>query len=145
MTLIAFIFFFLANSLERIQAYLDIEHEEPSSPDRKPPAAWPTTGDLVVNNLSARYTPDGPNVLHNLSFTVRSGEKIGVVGRTGSGKSSLALSLLRLIPADGEILFDDVDVTKINLDALRQAVTIIPQTPDLLVRFTIPATAVGVV
>lgn len=72
-------------------------------------------------------------MLHNVSFSIRSGEKVGVVGRTGSGKSSLTLSLLRLIPFDGEILFDGVDVGKINLEDLRRAVTIIPQAPDLLV------------
>lgn len=121
--------------MERIQAYLDIEHEEPSSVNRKPPAAWPTSGGLVVNQLSARYTSDGPNVLHDVSFSIRSGEKIGIVGRTGSGKSSLTLSLLRLIPFDGEILFDGVDVGKINLEDLRRAVTIIPQAPELLVCF----------
>lgn len=121
--------------MERIQDYIDIEHEEPFSPSKKPPAAWPTSGSLTINNLSARYSPEGPNVLHGLSFSVPSGSKIGVVGRTGSGKSSLTLSLLRLIPTEGEVLFDGRKTDDTNLEDLRGAVTIIPQQPELLVRF----------
>jgi ABC-type multidrug transport system fused ATPase/permease subunit len=65
-------------SLERIQAYLDIEQEPANTESGKPPASWPTSGDLSVQRLSARYTPDGPNVLHELSFEIKSGEKVGV-------------------------------------------------------------------
>ncbi|KAF9516655.1 hypothetical protein BS47DRAFT_1371638 [Hydnum rufescens UP504] len=119
-------------SLERIQAYLDIEQEPANTESGKPPASWPTSGDLSVQRLSARYTPDGPNVLHELSFEIKSGEKVGVVGRTGSGKSSLTLSFLRLIPTDGEIFYDGIPVSSINLEALRGSITIIPQQPELL-------------
>ncbi len=73
-------------SLERIHGYLGVEQEEKPSKDQEPPAYWPTSGELRVENLSARYSPDGPKVLHDLSFTVKSGERIGIVGRTGSGK-----------------------------------------------------------
>ncbi|KAF8309911.1 hypothetical protein DL93DRAFT_2230628 [Clavulina sp. PMI_390] len=121
-----------ANSLERIQGYLDIDHEAPPSAEGVPPAAWPTSGNLVVKDLSARYSADGPEVLHKLSFTIKSGEKVGVVGRTGSGKSSLTLSLLRLIPTEGDVLYDDRNTGTMNLEDLRKAVTIIPQQPELL-------------
>ncbi|KAF8309572.1 P-loop containing nucleoside triphosphate hydrolase protein [Clavulina sp. PMI_390] len=121
-----------AISLERIQQYLDIEHEAPPSAGGVPPAAWPTSGDIVVKDLSARYSTDGPEVLHKLSFTIKSGEKIGVVGRTGSGKSSLTLSLLRLIPTDGNVLYDGRNTRSVNLEELRKSVTIIPQQPELL-------------
>jgi ABC-type multidrug transport system fused ATPase/permease subunit len=121
------------NSLERIQGYIDIEHEPKPVMVGKPPAAWPTSGDLVIEKLNARYSPDGPNVLHNLSFALKSGEKVGVVGRTGSGKSSLTLSLLRLIPTDGEVLYDGQPTSKLNLEDLRAAITIIPQQPELIV------------
>jgi len=83
-------------------------------------------------NLCARYSKDGHNVLHNLSFTIRSGEKIGVLGRTGAGKSSLTLALLRLIPTDGEVLYDGLPTSQLNIEALRGAITIIPQQPELL-------------
>lgn len=123
----------LGNSLERIKSYVDIEQEAKSTESGKPPAAWPTSGALVVENLSARYSIDGPEVLHSLSFSISGGEKIGVVGRTGSGKSSLTLSLLRLIPTDGEAWYDGRRTSQMNLEALRGAITIIPQQPELLV------------
>jgi ABC-type multidrug transport system fused ATPase/permease subunit len=71
-------------------------------------------------------------VLHNISFAVKSGERIGVVGRTGSGKSTLTLSLLRAIMTTGEVLYDGIDTSKINLEALRSNITIIPQHPELV-------------
>jgi ABC-type multidrug transport system fused ATPase/permease subunit len=139
-------------SLERIQGYIDIEQEAPATESGKPPASWPTSGALSVQKLSARYTPDGPSVLHGLTFDIKSGEKVGVgalcpaaidtfatltstrllVGRTGSGKSSLTLSCLRLIPTDGDILYDGIPISSINLEALRSNITIIPQQPELL-------------
>ncbi|KAF5309503.1 hypothetical protein D9619_012343 [Psilocybe cf. subviscida] len=121
-----------SNSLERIQGYIEIDHEPPATESGKPPAAWPTSGDLVVENLSARYSQDGPTVLHSVSFHIKSGERVGVVGRTGSGKSSLTLSLLRCIVTEGTVYFDGVPTNTINLDALRSNVTIIPQAPELL-------------
>ncbi|KZV63091.1 P-loop containing nucleoside triphosphate hydrolase protein [Peniophora sp. CONT] len=121
-----------ANSLERIYAYLSLEQEPQPTQERVPPASWPTSGELRVENLSARYSPEGPRVLHDLSFTVRSGERIGIVGRTGSGKSSLTLSLLRCILTEGSIIFDGIDTSNLNLDVLRSNITIIPQVPELL-------------
>ncbi|KAF8308373.1 P-loop containing nucleoside triphosphate hydrolase protein, partial [Clavulina sp. PMI_390] len=118
--------------LERIQHYLDIEQEQAASIHGLPPASWPTSGELSINKLSARYSVDGPKVLHDLNFTVRSGEKIGVVGRTGSGKSSLTLGLLRLIITDGEVYFDGLPTSALNLENLRGAITIIPQQPELM-------------
>ncbi|KIK53737.1 hypothetical protein GYMLUDRAFT_250067 [Collybiopsis luxurians FD-317 M1] len=75
-------------SLERIYAYVQIEQEAKPTEQGKPPAYWPASGELRVENLSAMYSPDGPEVLHQLSFHIKSGEQIGVVGRTGSGKLS---------------------------------------------------------
>lgn len=65
-------------SLERLHAYTEIEQEPKPTSEGKPPAYWPTTGTLKVEDLSARYSPDGPHVLHNLSFEIRAGERIGV-------------------------------------------------------------------
>ncbi|KAF8157953.1 multidrug resistance-associated ABC transporter [Crassisporium funariophilum] len=121
-----------ANSLERIQGYLDIEHEPEPTEAGKPPAAWPKSGELQVERLSARYSATGPKVLHDLSFHIKSGERIGIVGRTGSGKSSLTLSLLRCIFTEGSVYFDGIPTNTINLDALRSSITIIPQMPELL-------------
>ncbi|KAF8310655.1 ATP-binding cassette transporter [Clavulina sp. PMI_390] len=118
--------------LERIQQYVEIEQEQQPSASGVPPASWPTSGTLSVEKLSARYSLDGPKVLQDLTFTIKSGEKIGIVGRTGSGKSSLTLSLLRLIITEGEVYFDGLPTSILNLEALRGAITIIPQQPELM-------------
>ncbi|KAF8307153.1 P-loop containing nucleoside triphosphate hydrolase protein [Clavulina sp. PMI_390] len=123
---------FSGNSVERIEQYLEIEQEPAPTVAGQPPASWPTSGTLVVEKLEARYSPDGPKVLRNISFECNSGEKVGIVGRTGSGKSSLTLALLRLIPTDGEVYYDGLSTKALNLDALRLNVTIIPQQPELM-------------
>ncbi|KAJ7697209.1 P-loop containing nucleoside triphosphate hydrolase protein [Mycena rosella] len=123
---------YLGFSLTRIQGYIDIEHEKPATETGKPPAYWPASGELRVENLSARYSEDGPKVLHEVSFHIKAGERVGIVGRTGSGKSSLTLSLLRCIPTDGSVMYDGVETSELNLDALRSSITIIPQVPELL-------------
>ncbi|KAI6134164.1 ABC transporter type 1, transmembrane domain-containing protein [Pisolithus croceorrhizus] len=105
------------NSVERINSYINIEQEPQPSEGGQPPAHWPTSGDLAVEKLSARYSVDGPKVLHDLSFHVKSGERVGIVGRTGSGKPELLSGTLRqnLDP------FDQHDDATLN-NALRSAV-----------------------
>ncbi|KAK7038087.1 multidrug resistance-associated ABC transporter protein [Favolaschia claudopus] len=120
------------NDFERIQGYLDIEHEKAPTESGKPPAHWPASGELRVENLSASYSADGPKVLRDISFTIKAGERVGIVGRTGSGKSSLTLSLLRCIPTEGSVHYDGIETSNLNLDALRSSITIIPQQPELL-------------
>ncbi|TDL28857.1 P-loop containing nucleoside triphosphate hydrolase protein [Rickenella mellea] len=120
------------NSLERIQDYVSIEQEPKPTEDGVPPAYWPASGEIKVENLSARYSPDGPKVLENVSFHIKAGERVGVVGRTGSGKSSLTLSLLRCIYTDGTVYYDSIPTSSVNLDILRRNITIIPQIPELL-------------
>lgn len=106
---------------------MTIEQEKKPSSDGVPPAYWPASGELKVEKLAARYSADGPKVLHDISFHINSGERIGVVGRTGSGKSSLTLSLLRCIFTEGEVYYDGLLTSGLNLDALRSSITIIPQ------------------
>ncbi|KAH7905266.1 P-loop containing nucleoside triphosphate hydrolase protein [Hygrophoropsis aurantiaca] len=121
------------NSLERIDEYINIEQEPKSTESGQPPAYWPSSGDLRVEKLSARYSSDGPRVLHDLSFHIASGERVGIVGRTGSGKSSLTLSLLRCIFTEGNVYYDGIPTSSINLEILRSNITIIPQmVPELL-------------
>ncbi|KAF7968576.1 hypothetical protein HWV62_30061, partial [Athelia sp. TMB] len=121
-----------ANSLERIDAYIKIEQEPKPTVGGIPPAYWPASGGLRVENLSARYSPDGPKVLNDISFEIKAGERVGIVGRTGSGKSSLTLSLLRCIFTEGTMYYDGIPTHSLNLDALRSNITIIPQVPELL-------------
>ncbi|EIW62518.1 multidrug resistance-associated ABC transporter [Trametes versicolor FP-101664 SS1] len=118
--------------LERVQQYLVIEQEQKPTTNGVPPAYWPASGELRVEKLSARYSSDGSRVLHEISFEVKPGERIGIVGRTGSGKSSLTLALLRCILTEGNVYYDGITTDSINLDALRSNITIIPQTPELL-------------
>ncbi|KAH9972688.1 hypothetical protein BJV74DRAFT_879749 [Russula compacta] len=120
------------NSLERLHSYINIEQEPKPTKQGMPPAYWPASGDLRVEHLSARYSLGGSKVLHDISFHIKSGELVGIVGRTGSGKSSLTLSLLRCIFTEGDVYYDGKLTSSINLDALRSNITIIPQTPELL-------------
>ncbi|KAF9066068.1 hypothetical protein BDP27DRAFT_1424214 [Rhodocollybia butyracea] len=115
------------NSLERIQGYINIEQEPKPTKDAVPPAYWPASGELRVEKLSARYSLDGPKSMHGSFLT-----HIKKVGRTGSGKSSLTLSLLRCIITEGTVYYDGLPTNEINLDALRSNITIIPQVPELL-------------
>ncbi|CAE7095301.1 unnamed protein product [Rhizoctonia solani] len=120
-------------SVERVVNYINLEPEAPLEiPDAAPPVGWPRNGDIEFKDYSMRYRPELPLVLKDLTMSIRSGENIGVVGRTGAGKSSLFLSLLRILePASGTIFIDGVDITKIGLHDLRRAISIIPQEPQL--------------
>ncbi|CAO1639342.1 unnamed protein product [Sympodiomycopsis kandeliae] len=119
-----------ANSIERIREALDDTPQEPPSiiADNRPPAAWPAQGRVEVKDLQLRYAPDLPPVLHGISFSIKPGEKVGIVGRTGSGKSTTALAFFRFVEFDaGSIFIDDVDISQIGLHDLRSRLTIIPQ------------------
>ncbi|KZV98610.1 P-loop containing nucleoside triphosphate hydrolase protein [Exidia glandulosa HHB12029] len=121
-----------SNSLERINQYVSIEQEPQSTDDGRPPAYWPTSGSIRVEHLNAKYASDGQLVLEDVNFQLKSGERVGVVGRTGSGKSSLMLSFLRGLFTSGHIFYDDIATDTLNLDILRRNITIIPQEPELL-------------
>lgn len=118
------------NATERIVEYTRIPTEDQT--DVEPPAAWPTEGRLEVRDLVVGYAADLPAVLNGLSFDVETKERIGVVGRTGAGKSSLTLAIFRFLEArEGSIYIDGVDIAKIGLHALRSRLAIIPQDPVL--------------
>ncbi|KAL4802401.1 hypothetical protein BDV18DRAFT_147428 [Aspergillus unguis] len=121
------------NSVERVKEYLEVEQEAPPViADSRPPANWPSHGAVEFASYSTRYRPDLDPVLREVSFTVQSGEKVGIVGRTGAGKSSLALALFRGLEAEnGRIKIDGVDIGTLGLRDLREAITIVPQDPTL--------------
>ena len=118
------------NAAERIIEYSTLQTESQDGAD--PPAAWPSEGRLEVTDLVVSYAPDLPPVLKGLSFKVARNERIGVVGRTGAGKSSLTLSLFRFLEASqGSIYVDGLDISRLKLHALRSRLAIIPQDPVL--------------
>lgn len=118
------------NAVERIIEYSEITTETEGGEDAA--ASWPTEGKLEVENLIVGYAPDLSPVLKGLTFSVKKNERIGVVGRTGAGKSSLTLALFRFLEArEGSIHIDGVDISKIKLHDLRSRIAIIPQDPVL--------------
>lgn len=117
------------NSVERVKEYLDVDQEAaPVVPENRPPSNWPSKGSVEFVDYSTRYRTDFDLVLKNVSFKILPGEKVGVVGRTGAGKSSMALALFRALEAEkGKILIDDVNVGLIGLQDLRENIVMVPQ------------------
>ncbi|XP_053403768.1 ATP-binding cassette sub-family C member 5-like [Mercenaria mercenaria] len=123
-------------AVQRLQHYSeDVETEAPAIiKDKRPPADWPKSGEIKFEKYKMKYRDNLPLALKEVGFTVRPKEKIGIVGRSGSGKSSLGVALFRLVePASGTIYIDSVDITKIGLEDLRSRLAIIPQDPVLFV------------
>ncbi|EFO88104.1 CRE-MRP-7 protein [Caenorhabditis remanei] len=120
-------------SVERVNEYTNTPNEAPWRIEGRAPApGWPSKGIVRFDRYSTRYREGLDLVLHDISADVSAGEKIGIVGRTGAGKSSFALALFRMIEAaDGRIIIDDVEVSQIGLHDLRSNITIIPQDPVL--------------
>ncbi|XP_072021819.1 LOW QUALITY PROTEIN: ATP-binding cassette sub-family C member 5-like [Amphiura filiformis] len=123
-------------SVERIVDYIkNLTSEAPAKvKDHEPPADWPKEGRIKFEKLKMRYRDNLPLVLQGISFEAQPKEKIGIVGRTGSGKSSLGVSLFRLVEKEaGEIKIDDIDISAIGLYDLRSKLAIIPQDPVLFI------------
>ena len=120
-------------AVERIQEYAELPSEAPAHIAATAPAeAWPAQGDVVIEDLTMRYRPELEPVLKHISLHITPGEKVGVVGRTGAGKSSLVLCLMRIVELEaGRIVIDGVDISTIGLEDLRSKMAIIPQEPLL--------------
>ncbi|XP_058779037.1 ABC transporter C family member 10-like [Vicia villosa] len=129
-------------SVERLNQYMHIQSEaEEIVKENRPPLNWPASGTIEINDLKIRYRHGGPLVLNGITCTFKAGHKIGIVGRTGSGKSTLIGALFRLVePAEGKIVVDGIDISSIGLHDLRSRFGIIPQDPTLFngtVRFNL--------
>ncbi|KAJ1865050.1 hypothetical protein LPJ78_002941 [Coemansia sp. RSA 989] len=129
-------------SVERVHQYIEIDQESPAicTMDSELPQNWPIHGTIDAVDVEAGYKLNEP-VLHKLSFKIPHGARVGVVGRTGAGKSSLTMVLLRLIEASqGKVVLDGVDIALVGLETLRQGITTIAQNPTLFngtVRFNL--------
>ena len=130
-------------STERIKAYTQIKQEAalslPSDKELVEKNSWPPKGEVVFSNVHMKYRKNTDHVLKGLTFSVKGGEKIGCVGRTGAGKSSILQALFRMVEIDKEsvpdsyIQIDGVDIEKIGLHLIRKSISIIPQTPYIFV------------
>lgn len=120
-------------SVKRIKEYsfLPKEAAHDSEPDKKPPKEWPQKGNIIYDHVSLRYFEDEKPVLNNLSFEIKASEKVGIVGRTGAGKSSIISALFRMTEPSGNIIVDGVNIQTIGLNDLRRSISIIPQEPIL--------------
>ncbi|KAJ4823064.1 ATP-binding cassette sub- C member 8, partial [Turnera subulata] len=120
-------------SVERIKQFMHLPEEPPAVVhNKRPPSAWPFKGRIELQQLKIRYRPNAPLVLKEINCTFREGTRVGVVGRTGSGKTTLISALFRLVePESGHILIDGLDICSIGLKDLRMKLSIIPQEPTL--------------
>ncbi|WWC92927.1 uncharacterized protein L201_007890 [Kwoniella dendrophila CBS 6074] len=134
----------LMNTVERVQNYTELPPEAASIlPDDPPLSDWPNEGKIEFSNVSMKYRPELPLALKKLNFSIEKGEKIGIIGRTGSGKSSLIQALFRLVEitdrrytvedngSGGKIMIDEIDISTLGLSTLRERISIIPQDPFL--------------
>ncbi|KAF0311378.1 Multidrug resistance-associated protein 5 [Amphibalanus amphitrite] len=123
------------SAVDRCTEYCqDLDYEPPAEMpgDEKREGRWPSQGAIRLEGVSLRYRPDLPRVLHDLSLNVPAGEKVGIVGRTGAGKSTLISTLLRLMDLEeGRVLIDGVDISEVGLRQLRSNIAVIPQDPVL--------------
>ena len=117
------------NSVERVHEYASIESENVMGNSVVPPSGWPKNGSFSYKNVIAAYRNAKP-VLNNISFCISGGQKVGVIGRTGAGKTSLILTLFRILEIEsGTITIDGIDIAKLPLKELRKTLGIIPQDP----------------
>uniref|UniRef100_UPI0037E906A4 ATP-binding cassette sub-family C member 4-like n=1 Tax=Semicossyphus pulcher TaxID=241346 RepID=UPI0037E906A4 len=121
----------MMTSVERVVEYAELESEAPWETDKQPPPEWPKTGSITFDRVNFSYSASEPLVLKNLSVVFTPREKVGIVGRTGAGKSSLISALFRLAEPEGRIMIDGFLTSEIGLHTLRQKISIIPQDPVL--------------
>ncbi|KAK7083945.1 Multidrug resistance-associated protein 4, partial [Halocaridina rubra] len=120
-------------SVERVLEYSKLEPEAPldTEKDKSLKQGWPEQGKIMFEDVSLQYGNNEPPVLKNLNFCIKASEKIGIVGRTGAGKSSMITSLFRLTEPTGYIRIDDINVQELGLHRVRSNISIIPQDPTL--------------
>lgn len=120
-------------SVERVVEYTEIKSEPPleTEKDQLAPVNWPSYGKINFKDFNFRYSENSNIILKGLNFTINSNEKVGIVGRTGAGKSSIVQALFRLAHNEGCIEIDDIDIATLGLHDLRKKIAIIPQDPVL--------------
>ncbi|KAI9726756.1 MAG: hypothetical protein M1828_000612 [Chrysothrix sp. TS-e1954] len=124
-------------AVNRIRAFAnDTQSEDDSKNSPGPPPHWPKDGAICFANVTACYGSDAKSILKNINFTVQAGQKVAICGRTGSGKSSLVLAILRMLDTEaGQIIIDGVDIKSVPRQQLRKSINTVPQE-----RFLLPST-----
>lgn len=125
------------NAVERVGTYIELPSEGPAIiENNRPPPGWPSEGTIKFEGVVLRYRPELPPVLHGISFNISPSDKVGIVGRTGAGKSSMLNALFRIVELEsGKIFIDGCDIAKFGLMDLRKVLGIIPQSPVLFSGF----------
>lgn len=123
-------------SVERVLEYCELDQEPPSqlSSEHRPPFNWPSHGQITFNDVCMSHSkdPHAPLALKHITLTIQPHEKIGIVGRTGAGKSSLIQTLFRMgTLVHGQIIIDHIDISAVGLDDIRRRISVIPQDPVL--------------
>ena len=118
-------------SFERVKVYTNLDAEPGYKTESMPPINWPRHGHVSFTNVSLRYYPGGPQVLKDLTFNIKGRQNLGIVGRTGDGKSSIVAALLRMPEAEGGIIIDDVSVNSVQLQESRRCISVLSQSPVL--------------
>ena len=113
-------------SVERIIEYTNIKGENLKDDVKKVDKNWPREGKIEFENLSYAYDDNLPNVLQNITLKINSKEKIGIIGRTGAGKSTFFQALYRMAEPSGKILIDNINIKDVSLHELRSIISIIP-------------------
>ena len=119
-------------SLERLSAYAELPQEDTMAKDSDPADGlrWPAVGEIKFENVTMRYRESLPVVLNGITLTIPGGTSVGVVGRTGSGKSSMFQALFRMYDLEsGRVTIDGIDAANIGIHTLRNALSVIPQDP----------------
>ncbi|KAK2574259.1 ATP-binding cassette sub-family C member 4 [Acropora cervicornis] len=118
-------------SVQRVMAYTSLDPEPGYKIKALPPINWPHNGHVSFRNVVMRYYPGGPQVLKNLCFEISGKTRVGIVGRTGDGKSSLVAAILRMPESEGNIIIDDVPIKDIQLQETRRCISVLSQSPVL--------------
>lgn len=116
-------------SVERVMAIAKLEPEPGYQKVSARPEQWPTNGEIKFSGVSLTYYPEGPRVLDNVNLNIDGQSKIGIVGRTGAGKSSIGASLMRLPEAEGLITIDGVNLSDLNVQESRKCISVLSQDP----------------
>ena len=119
----------LMTSVERVMTITKLESEPGYQPTTERPEHWPTNGEINFTKVSLRYYPQGPTVLKDLNLNIAGQSKIGIVGRTGAGKSSITAAILRMPEVEGQITIDGVELTSLNIQKSRKYISVLNQNP----------------